>query len=86
MICLVGCKDACASRLVGNVTSPVSLLPVTLLLYYLAIRDTVIRRVRQQQQANAAATAAGGLQARHEQKTRLGGELKGECKTPTFCC
>ena len=61
---------------------PVSLLRVTLCVYFIATKDAETRRARQQQRRNAAATAAPALQARHDETTPLAGGYKGECVTP----
>ena len=61
-----------------------SLLRVTVCVHFVAARDAEIRRGRQQQRGNAAATVAVALQAKHEETTRLAGEYRGECIRSIF--
>ena len=71
----VCCLVVCVAALVDPV--PVHLLPVTLLLHFVAAAAAEIRRAQIQQQANAAAAAAAaGMQAKHEETTRVTGEFK----------
>ena len=69
-----------------GITPPasVSLLRVTLCLYFVAARGAETRRAWQQQRGNVAATATVVLQARHEETTRLVSEYKSECIAPNF--